>query len=216
MKFGLGPFPADAADRYPEFLDQATRAEEEGFDSVWIGSGRQFGGGSPFPLGAAAARRTTAVRIGVRPITGLVHPIYLAEDAAALDVISKGRLLLGLTDHPGLGPLEAYGVSAADARARFWESVEILHRAWSPEPFSHDGPHWKVPALMPEHTLAATAVKLSVTPKPAQVTIPTWVAPSDDDGVRRAGAAGPVGAGHGVGDAGGAGRQIRPPPGGGR
>jgi alkanesulfonate monooxygenase SsuD/methylene tetrahydromethanopterin reductase-like flavin-dependent oxidoreductase (luciferase family) len=190
MKFGLGPFPADASDRYPEFLEQAARAEEEAFDSVWVDPGRQFGGGSPFPLGAAAARRTSAVRIGVRPITGLVHPIYLAEDAAALDVISRGRLLLGLSDHPGIGPLDAYGVSAGDARSRFWESVEVLHRSWAPEPFSHEGKHWKVPAGMPEHTLAAGSVKLSVTPKPAQVSIPTWVSPSDDDGIRRAAALG--------------------------
>lgn len=190
MKFGFGPFPADDSERYPDFLAQAVAAEEEGFDSVWIDPGRQQSGGSPFPLGAAAARRTTAVRIAVRPVTGLVHPIYLAEDAAALDLISKGRLVLGLSDQPGLGSLEAYNVTAEDARGRFWESVDVMFRSWAPEPFSHHGAYWQVPAGMPEHTLAAGAVKLSVTPKPAQVMIPAWVAASNEDSVRRAAALG--------------------------
>lgn len=186
MKFGLGPFPADESDRYPDVLEQVVAGEEEGFDSVWFDEGRQYGGGSPFPLGAAAARRTQAVRIAVRATTGLVHPIYLAEDAAALDLISRGRLVMGLSDQPGLHSLQAYNVTATDARARFWESVEILHRSWSPEPFSHEGAFWRVPAGLPEHTLAAGATKLSVTPKPAQVLVPVWVAASNDESVRRA------------------------------
>jgi alkanesulfonate monooxygenase SsuD/methylene tetrahydromethanopterin reductase-like flavin-dependent oxidoreductase (luciferase family) len=186
VKFGLGPYPADAAELYPELLDQVAAAEEEGFDSVWIDGGRQYSGGSPFPLGAAVARRTKAVRLGVMPTVGLVHPIYVAEDAAALDLISNGRLILGLADQPQLGSLEAYGVTAGDARARFWESVEVLYRAWAPEPFAHEGTYWKVPARLPEHTLAVDAVKVSVTPKPAQPLLPAWVAASNEESVRRA------------------------------
>lgn len=190
MKFGLGPYPADDSERYSALLDQVAAAEEEGFDSVWIDGGRQYSGGSPFPLAAAVARRTRAVRLGVLPTIGLVHPIYLAEDAATLDLLSNGRLILGLSDQPSLGSLEAYRVTTGDARQRFWESVEVLYRAWSPEPFAHEGKYWRVPARLPEHTLAADAVKVSVTPKPAQPLIPAWVATSNEDSVRRAAARG--------------------------
>lgn len=190
MKFGLGPYPSDDPDAYGVLLEHAVLAEEEGFDSVWVDEGRQYGGGSPFPLAAAAARRTSALRIGARPIVGLVHPIHLAEDAAALDLLTKGRLVLGLSDEPPLPALEAYGSGRGDARARFWESVEVLYRAWSPEPFRHEGRYWQVPAGLPEHRLAAEAVKVSVTPKPAQVAVPAWVGTSSEDSVRRAAAKG--------------------------
>src|SRR5687768_11992258 len=110
MKFGLGPFPADDAAAYQDLLAHAVQAEEEGFDSVWVDEGRQFSGGSPFPLAAAIAHRTRAVRVAVRPTVGLVHPLYQAEDAAALDNIAGGRLLLGLSDQPPAQSLAAYGV----------------------------------------------------------------------------------------------------------
>jgi alkanesulfonate monooxygenase SsuD/methylene tetrahydromethanopterin reductase-like flavin-dependent oxidoreductase (luciferase family) len=190
VKFGLGPFPADDAEAYPDLLAHAAQAEEEGFDSVWIDEGRQYSGGSPFPLGAAVARRTKALRIVVRPTVGLVHPIYHAEDAATLDNISGGRLILGLSDQPPAQSLAAYGVTAGDARERFWESVEVMYRAWAPEPFSHTGKHWKVPARLPEHTLAEAEVKVSVTPKPAQVFLPSWVATNDEASIRKAAARG--------------------------
>lgn len=190
MKFGLGPFPADDAEGYANLLEHAAMAEEEGFDSIWIDEGRQYSGGSPFPVGAAVARRTRALRIAVRPTIGLVHPIYQAEDGATLDLISGGRMLLGLSDQPPVQSLSAYGVLPGDARDRFWESVEVMYRAWAPEPFAHQGRYWKVPARLPEHTLALAEVKVSVTPKPAQVFVPAWVATSDESSIRRAAARG--------------------------
>lgn len=190
MKFGLGPFPAvsaaDDADGYRTLLEHAALAELEGFDSVWVDEGDQFGGGSPFTLGAAIATRTHAARIAVRPVVGTTHPIDVAEDCAALDNIANGRLVFAPRELPPPAPLAAYDISTAEARDRFWEALEIIARAWSPEPFAHAGRFWKIPAELPEHDKPHDSTTVSVTPKPAQVSVPIWVGVADDDGARRA------------------------------
>lgn len=194
MKFGLGPFPAvsaqDDADGYRTLLEHAALAEEEGFDSVWVDEGNQFGGGSPFVLAAAIATRTRAARIAVRPVVGLTHPFYTAEDGAALDNIANGRLIFAPRELPPPGPLTAYGVAPDEARERFWEALEVVGRAWAPDAFAHTGRFWTIPAGLPEHTHAVEFTKVSVTPKPAQPTVPTWVGAADDAGALRAAAHG--------------------------
>ena len=191
VKFGLGPFPVVSArsepDGYRTLLDQAALAEEEGFDSVWVDAGDQFGGGAPFTLAAAIAMRTRAARIAVRPLVGLTHPIYCAEDAAALDNISNGRLIFAPPELAGPDPLRAYGITPADARERFWEALEVIARSWAPDAFAHAGRHWTIPAGLPEHTHAVEFTKVSVTPKPAQPAVPLWVGAADDAGAVRAG-----------------------------
>lgn len=190
MKFGLGPFPAvsaeDDADGYRTLLEHAALAEEEGFDSVWVDEGDQFGGGSPFVLAAAIATRTRAARIAVRPVVGLTHPFYVAEDGAALDNIANGRLIFAPRELPPPAPLAAYGVAPDEARERFWEAIEVIGRAWAPDAFAHAGRFWTIPAGMPEHTHAVEFTKVSVTPKPAQPAVPTWVGAADDAGALRA------------------------------
>lgn len=185
MKFGLGPYvPATAdggRDAYLRALDDAAHAEACAFDSVWV-SERHFSAdgqcGAAFPLAGAVAVRTTGVRIGVLCSLGLTHPAYVAEDTATLDNLSAGRLILGVR-RPDEDAWSGYGIRSEDRDGRFRESLEILPRAWAPQPFSFEGAHFRIPARLPQNEFTHGQCEVSFTPKPAQPTIPLWLLAED-------------------------------------
>lgn len=108
MKFGIGPLttqlPEDDSrtpeDRYRETVDLAKKAEEEGFDSVWVSQHHRSHDNylsPPFTLTSAMAEATSEITIGVGvALAPFYDPLLLAEDAAAVDTISGGRFQLGL------------------------------------------------------------------------------------------------------------------------
>jgi len=184
MRFGLGPFGAEAyagkdwSTAYADMLRLVDVAEDHGMDSAWVAERHFADDGycpSPFVAAAAIAARTTAMRIGVLGILGLVHPLYVAEDAVVVDNASNGRLVFSPMNATPV-EMAGYGVASEKYGARFEESVEVLLKAWAPNPFRHEGRFWKIPANMPEHGDAATTEKLTSSPKPAQLELPMWMA----------------------------------------
>ena len=114
-----------AADAHVQALELAVAAEEVGIDGAFFRVhhfARQLA--SPFPLLAAIGARTTRIEIG----TGVIdmryeNPLYMAEDAAAADLLSGGRLQLGISrgsPEPAWRGAEAFGYSldADQARAK--------------------------------------------------------------------------------------------------
>ena len=153
MKIGLYATGAASAG-YRELLDQVQYADEAGFDSVWLrerhfhtdDQGRNFFA-SPFVAAAYIAARTKGIRIGIGArILPLDHPIHVAEDAATVDVISRGRLDLGIAR---IGENElyqsAFGITADQTRGRFEEALDVILAAWTKPSFSYDGQHFKIP-----------------------------------------------------------------------
>lgn len=183
MKFGLGPYWLEATDhhrRFREMVQQALLAQECAFDSVWLGEAHFTGQGCcphPFVPAAALAVQADALRIGVLCHLSLVHPAYVAEDAVTVDNISNGRLLMALALPWRPQEAEGYGLDPTEALARFWEGVEVLRHGWAPQPFAFQGQHYRIPARLPANRPTGDAI--SLTPKPAQVTIPLWVASQD-------------------------------------
>lgn len=165
------------ADLYAETLDQIAWVDGLGFDSVWLSEHHVTDEGylpSIFPLLAAIAQRTERVRLGTAVLlTPLHHPLRLAEDAAVVDILSGGRLDLGLA--PGYRALEfaALGVPKAERGARTDETIQILRQAWTGEPFAHQGAHFSFP-------------EIQVTPTPLQDPLPLWIGGSSDASARRA------------------------------
>lgn len=195
MRFGLGPFGVeayagkDSQKAYADLLRLVDLAEDHGFDSAWVAE-RHFAedGYCPAPAVAAAAiaARTTAIRIGILGILGLVHPLYVAEDAAVVDNASNGRVVFGAMNATP-AEMAGYGVTPDEYDARFAESVEVLLKAWAPNPFRHAGRFWRIPANLPEHGEAAAAQKLTSSPKPAQLELPMWLAGFHQLGVEMGG-----------------------------
>src|SRR5258706_16130010 len=106
MEFGLftefstPPGTSDST-AFDEAMAEVTRAEELGFDAVWLAEihfqkGRSVLA-SPLVIAAAIAKLTHRVKIGIAvQILPLAHPLHLAEDVATLDHLSKGRLDFGV------------------------------------------------------------------------------------------------------------------------
>lgn len=195
MKFGLGPYWIEGADSasqqeaYRNMLAQAEMAEESAFDSVWSAEAHfSEANHSPvsFVVAAALATRVQALRIGALATLGLTHPVYIAEDAATLDNISNGRAIIAAVKAARPEELAGYGVPPADALGRFQESLEVLLHAWAPQPFRFQGQHFRVPACLPENVFTHGQTTVIITPNPAQLTIPLWVAATDEDAIGQA------------------------------
>jgi luciferase family oxidoreductase group 1 len=132
---------------FGETLDQAEYAEELGYDAVWLAEHHfTVHGicGSPLQFLANLAARTDRIRLGQGVILlPFSHPIQIAEQSAMLDLLSNGRLDLGI----GRGYLEpefrGFGVSMADSTTMFRESYEIISGAWQNERFSFKGKHYQ-------------------------------------------------------------------------
>ena len=104
-----------ASDRlYGEILDQIVWGENNGFDDVWLSEHHFIEDGylpSILPIAAAIAARTKRIRIASGVILMPFHnPVRLAEDIAVVDVISGGRLELGLGVGYKLEEFESFGV----------------------------------------------------------------------------------------------------------
>src|SRR6266508_4278874 len=129
----------------------ASRAEELGFDSVWVHDhvfnvGHVFDriGGKPYyeplTLLSFVAARTTRVRLGTSVLVLPYHnPIRLAKTAATLDVLSGGRVILGV----GVGAIEqemhAMGTSFAERGAFSDEAIAVMRTLWGEEDPRYDG-----------------------------------------------------------------------------
>jgi alkanesulfonate monooxygenase SsuD/methylene tetrahydromethanopterin reductase-like flavin-dependent oxidoreductase (luciferase family) len=122
-----------------ETVELFAAAEELGFDSVWVAQ-HHFGPmvgtlPSPLPLLSAVAARTRRIRLGTAVvILPIEHPVRLAEDAAVVDLISGGRLELGLGSGTEPSVFGALGYDAEQRRTLMREGLQTLLSSLRGEP----------------------------------------------------------------------------------
>jgi probable F420-dependent oxidoreductase len=187
MKFGYGLLtaqhhPADprpAVDIYREAVEYGVLAERGGLDSIWTSEHHFVDDGylpSQLPVLAAIAARTERVRLGTGVLLApLFDPVHLAEDAAVTDLLSGGRLILGV----GLGwrdeEFEGFGVSIKQRPGRTEGVIATLRQAWGEGSTTGDDRYFSYPGL-------------NVTPKPVRgARTPIWIGGGGEPAVRRAG-----------------------------
>ncbi len=163
---------------FAALLEQIEYADTLGFDSIWITEHHFAADGyapSPVPLMAAIAARTTHVKLSTDILLlPLYHAVKLAEDLATIDIISGGRVMLGI----GMGyrdeEFEAFGQTRRERVRRTEEGIAVLRGAWGEAPFSFTGRHYQLRDLV-------------VTPKPVQQPHPPlWLAATAEPAARRA------------------------------
>ncbi len=134
------------ADLYREMFRQIDFADQAGLDSIWLTEHHFTDDGylaATMPMLAAIASRTRRVTIGTYVLLApFYHPLRLAEDAATVDVLSNGRLRLGIGTAYREEEFQGFEVSRKYRLGRTLETIEILRRAWTGERFSFEGKHF--------------------------------------------------------------------------
>ena len=171
--------PRTDVEIYRETIDIAVELEAGGIDSVWTSEHHFVDDGympSQLPVLAAIAARTSRIGLGTGVLLApMFDPLHLAEDAATVDLISDGRLMLGL----GIGwrdeEFAGFGVPAGERGSRLEATIAVLRQAWADGPVTGDGRHFRYDGL-------------NVTPKPARAGAPQiWIGAGAEPAVRRAG-----------------------------
>lgn len=186
MRFGtmnLFPLPQGESDRevIEQALEEAQIADELGFDSIWFAEHHfsRYGIlGNPLVFAAAVAQRTKRIKIGTAVmVIPFYNPLRLAEDAALVDIMSNGRLVLGVGS--GYSPLEfgGFGIDREEKTERYNEIIDILRLAWTQDNWSYEGKHYQYR-------------NVSVHPRPLNGTIPILHAATRTENFKRLGQAG--------------------------
>src|ERR1700722_5118182 len=186
MKFGLfgggrgAGGPAGDSEGYHDFINYIVEAEKLGFSSVFLVEHHFTGFGqvsASLNLLSYLAARTERIRLGTAVVVLPWHnPILIAEQAATLDLLSNGRLDLGVGKGYRAYEFSGFCVPQDEATERFDEAMEIIRLSWQSggERFSYQG-KW--------HSYENVVVEPSPIQQPHP---PFWLGAGSAESIRRA------------------------------
>ena len=182
LRFGIAPPNSGAFGDPRAAAELALLAEDAGWDGYFSWDGLPIrpqppAAYDPWVILSAVAVATERIRIGsCIAVVPRYKPHLLARTLASLDVLSNGRLILGVGIGDGAASFEAFGESG-DARVRaekLDEALEIITRLWSGQELTHRGKHFVLE-------------KVALTARPMQQPrIPIWVGGDCVSALRRA------------------------------
>jgi len=168
------------SERIYEALEQIPYAEQQGFTGVWF-SEHHFRpvwshNSAPDLTLAAVSQRTSSIRLGIGVVLAPIHhPLHIAQRMATLDILSHGRVDVGLgrTGYPY--QITPYGSDLRDTRGMWQEFAEVLPSIWTEAEITHSGQYFRIP-------------RREVLPKPLQRPHPPlWSACGSDETARLTG-----------------------------
>lgn len=152
---------------YAQVMEQCVLAEELGYDSFFVAEHHFHEYGvvpDPAVFLAALAQRTKRIRLGPAiSILTFHHPLTVAENYAMVDVLSNGRLVMGVGSGYLKHEFEGYNISPEEKRERFDEHLHVLDQALKGEAVTYKGRY-----------TSCDHVKINVAP--IQKNIPLYVA----------------------------------------
>jgi alkanesulfonate monooxygenase SsuD/methylene tetrahydromethanopterin reductase-like flavin-dependent oxidoreductase (luciferase family) len=183
MNFGTfllmqSPSARSSAEIYTRAVDIAQAAEALGFGNVWLAEHHFSTYGylsRPAQLASFLAAKTSRIRVGTAVIVvPLHHPLVVAEEIATLDLVSGGRLDVGLGRGYQHYEFERFGLELESGRARWEESIDIILKSFDGRPFTYEGKLFKIP-------------ETTVFPQPVQKPRPPiWITAQSPDSVEGA------------------------------
>jgi probable F420-dependent oxidoreductase len=179
LRLGLSLQPRWPLDDGAAVLRAANHAEDLGFDHVAVGNRLLDSGfgldADPLVLLAAVSAATTRLRLLTSVLVAPYYPaLVLANQAATLDVVSGGRLILGVGTGWNPEEFEAVGVPARERGARTDDHLAAARALWTRQPTDFDGPFTTL-----------RAARLGVPPV-TRGGPPVWVGGHSDAALRRA------------------------------
>ena len=175
------PAPREAEhQRLREIIEQVVLAEEMGFEHVWFVEHHFLiewaHSSAPEVMLAVLSQHTSTMRLGFGVVLLPVHhPLRVAAMTATLDIMSGGRVDVGVGRAGNPYQLTPFGVGLEDTRGIWEESLRMLPNIWTQEVYSHQGKYFNVP-------------EREVIPKPMQKPHPPlWSACSQEDTFQLAG-----------------------------
>lgn len=163
---------------YEDRIEEAKLAESLGFYGMWAAE-HHFSNYAIFPnpllYTAALARETSTLKLGTMAVILPMHnPVRVAEEAAMVDQLSKGRLELGLARGYTRFEYANLGSDFAASQSLMDEGVEILQKLWNGDDVAHQGQHYQLD-------------ELTLVPRPYQQRQPAlWYACGSGSSIQRA------------------------------
>ncbi|HZZ50072.1 MAG TPA: LLM class flavin-dependent oxidoreductase [Pseudonocardia sp.] len=166
------------AELYSQLIEQVVLVEELGFDDVWLTEHHFIPGGyssSPLMEAAAIAVRTSRIRIGTYVLLmPFAHPVRLAEDVAAVDILSNGRFDLGIGQGYVHAEFDGFAIPRSERAQRMEEGIVLLQRLFEEENVHFEGRFTQVGGA-------------TLSPKPIQQPgPPVWIGARGEKAIRRA------------------------------
>jgi alkanesulfonate monooxygenase SsuD/methylene tetrahydromethanopterin reductase-like flavin-dependent oxidoreductase (luciferase family) len=162
--------------------DVAQLMDDLGYYALWTAEHHfQHEGYEVFPnliqLGLWLATQTRRLKLGCAfNILPMWHPVRLAEDYAMADIVTEGRVIMGVGRGYHSREVESFGAPVLDAAANrelFEEQMEVLLKCFDEERFSHRGKHYTIPPEVPYR--GYTLSDVTCVPRPVHRPVEIWM-----------------------------------------